>query len=47
MEELGRADGCSEIVIRHAVSLLRLEGLVETTLEQLSVNYLPLDLSAG
>ena len=30
MEELGRAYGVSEIVIRHAVSLLRLEGLVET-----------------
>jgi GntR family transcriptional regulator len=30
MEELRRAYGVSEIVIRHAVSLLRLEGLVET-----------------
>jgi GntR family transcriptional regulator len=30
MEELRRAYGVSEIVIRHSVSLLRLEGLVET-----------------
>ena len=30
MEELRRAYGVSEIVIRHAVSLLRHEGLVET-----------------
>jgi GntR family transcriptional regulator len=30
MEKLRRAYGVSEIVIRHAVSLLRLEGLVET-----------------
>ena len=30
MGELRRAYGVSEIVIRHAVSLLRLEGLVET-----------------
>jgi GntR family transcriptional regulator len=30
MEELRHAYGVSEIVIRHAVSLLRLEGLVET-----------------
>ena len=30
MEELRRAYGVSEIVIRHAGSLLRLEGLVET-----------------
>ncbi len=30
MEELRRAYGVSEIVIRHAVSVLRLEGLVET-----------------
>ncbi len=30
MEELRRGYGVSEIVIRHAVSLLRLEGLVET-----------------
>ncbi len=30
MEELRRAYGVSEIVIRHAVSLLRLEGLAET-----------------
>jgi GntR family transcriptional regulator len=30
MEELRRAYGVSEIVIRHAVSLLRYEGLVET-----------------
>src|ERR1700744_5133441 len=30
MEELRRSYGVSEIVIRHAVSLLRQEGLVET-----------------
>ena len=30
MEELRRSYGVSEIVIRHAVSLLRHEGLVET-----------------
>ena len=30
MQELRRAYGVSEIVIRHAVSVLRLEGLVET-----------------
>ena len=30
MEELRRFYGVSEIVIRHAVSLLRQEGLVET-----------------